>query len=221
MGKTKERWVAGTLRQIGTYVKEGRIGQFEAGHGFKHHYSVARDALRIALQDDIRVDEGVLLVGGCTHDFEQRGQVNPGKLRAFFLDELKLEPEFVDRVLDAIGNHSLDDKPETVEGEIIWAADKANYPNPGRFRDVAASIRQTGNTGERQAAIVKLHSGFAEKWVRGIMGIPLSPLMQKYPTAMELFNERVGETLKYIRNEGRDVFGSWADLYDQKHQEKQ
>ncbi|MGD8744633.1 MAG: hypothetical protein PVJ52_03505 [Candidatus Woesebacteria bacterium] len=213
----REKKVTKIMDRIGEAVANEDIGVFESGHGYEHHYRVAKDALRIARKDGVPVDENVLLVASCTHDFEQRGGVEPDELREFFLSDLELEEKFVDKVIDAVSNHSLDKIPTTVEGEVVWVSDKANYPDPERFKEVVRYIEKNYDSENRPEEINRFYEGLAEKWVRGTVEIPNHPLMKKYPESMRLFERRLKETLKYIRGDGQEVFKDWLVLYNQKH----
>jgi len=210
----KERSIAPILRSIGKSVNDGKIGNLELEHGYDHHKSVAQDALYIYKNDQLqgKVDIELLLTSACVHDFIQRGNLNPTDLENI-LSQKGLKDTFIKNVLRTVNNHELEKIPDTPEEEILWLADKINYLDPDRFRDVHKMVNSITDPKKREQLLSYLNRNFKDKWIKGVQLLPKSPLMQKYPSAQKLLAKRKEETIEFMENDGNNIFSDLLEEY--------
>lgn len=205
-----ERSVAPILININSAFKNGSVGKLEFNHRFEHHYDVTKDIVRICKGDKVKISDSQLdklLVAGSVHDLMQRGVHKEESSLVNFLIDNGANAQLATEVINILSEHTQDAKPETLEQRILWAADKANYPSMQRFTAGANAVRNGTQSLE------ELSERYLSLWVNGSIIIAESPIMEQFPTAMNLFEKRMKKVLDYIGGEGNDVFDTWLQAY--------
>jgi hypothetical protein len=116
---------------------------FDAAHDYKHHKTVADNCLNIIrlenLQDKVNLD--VLISAAYWHDFERGTEGDYKKAKkdndgiSRLLKKENVPENFINQVNKLIDEHSFHSDQVSLEGKILFDADKLEYVSLYRFKD--------------------------------------------------------------------------------------
>lgn len=211
----ESRSIKNVLSNIERYVNKNQEN-FEPEHGYQHHFQVAKDALRIARnyhkRTGVDIDLNSLMIACCVHDISHRGNCTQDEINTVLINSGVVEDK-LEKIHDIASTHSYDSKPNTIEGKILWVADKINYVDPDRFASQAEKLRLLSDD-ERQRVVADLEDKYVEKWLRAVNQIPNHPIIKDFPDAIDIFNARLLETLNFFRIESFDIYEPVVTAYD-------
>lgn len=120
---------------------------YDPAHDLAHHLEVMRNGLKIAhnLEETEKLDFDVLRIAAMWHDVPmENGAVKDATATAEFIkekmQELGFHQDSIDKVYSAISLHSFDSSPDTIEGKVLYDADKLELINPQRFIRYAKAV---------------------------------------------------------------------------------
>ena len=105
---------------------------FDLAHDISHHYRVYEYCLKIIRAEDLNVNYDVLTICSWWHDLEDRKGEKVLKLTTT-LKRYECKKDFIKKIIKVIREHSFCKKPTTLEGKILFDADKLEYVNPFRL----------------------------------------------------------------------------------------
>lgn len=114
-------------------IKESLMNDpFDAAHDFDHHLRVYRGCQKIAKAEHLSVNWKVLTIAAWGHDLGGRTGDETKRLEKI-LAGYKYPQEFINRVLSVIREHSFGKKQDTLEGRVLYDADKLEYVSSARL----------------------------------------------------------------------------------------
>lgn len=148
------------MNQLDQLLDEARVrlhdAPYDAAHDLAHHLEVLRNALQLAHElKDEHIDFDALRVAAMWHDIPHEtgsdkaseGTANHLKVK---MQQMDFHKDFIDTVYDAVSLHSFDQEPTTIEGKILFDADKLELLNIARFNRYNKAI-ETGKITEEKA----------------------------------------------------------------------
>ncbi len=111
---------------------------FDIVHDLKHHQLVVKNCVDIIREEKLTPDEEVVITSAWWHDVEKSYKsANSADSTVSFLKkiarEMHIDPAFVDQCVHTILQHSFRQSQTTLEGKILFDADKIEYVNDGRI----------------------------------------------------------------------------------------
>jgi len=113
---------------------------FDAAHDLDHHLAVTGNILEIYDREKLQgqVDLDRLVCAGLFHDLERGSKEHD--LAAQKMKDVGASSEFVQSVISLINEHSFDDKQVSLEGRVLWAADKIEYLSVDRSKKATSKL---------------------------------------------------------------------------------
>lgn len=147
------------MNQLDQLLDEARVrlheSPFDAAHDLAHHLEVLRNALQLAHDlNDEKIDFDALRVAVMWHDVPHEGgtdkaseaTANHLKIK---MQQMGFHKDFIDSVYDAVSLHSFDQQPTTVEGKILFDADKLELLNVARLNRYNKAVESGQITAEK------------------------------------------------------------------------
>ncbi|HPA25747.1 MAG TPA: HD domain-containing protein [bacterium] len=111
----------------------------DPAHDYEHARSVFLDALKILKRSELKVDMNIIALSAWWHDvgrlYKNVGHEKISAKMAYDnLVELSFDKKNCLLVYNAIVNHKWSMKPKTIEGKIIYDADKLNFISIQRWK---------------------------------------------------------------------------------------
>lgn len=101
-------------------------------HDIEHHENVARNCQKIIDQEDLNINSTNIIIAAWWHDAEtQQGDT---KLLQKEMKILEFDRDIITSVANIILTHTYGKKPQTIEAQVLFDADKMEYFNPERMR---------------------------------------------------------------------------------------
>lgn len=164
---------------------------FDTLHAVSHHQQVWDNCNWIVEQEGLNPDMEVLEVAAWWHDVE-RGS-DGFTLMQETLRQLGAKEEFIGKVLGAVGSHSFGQNQETLEGKILYDADKLEYLSVDRLKALLALREQKGMGKKR-------FNYYKEAWAERINGVRGS---FHFDSASKKFEKDLKKFLKFARKDPR------------------
>lgn len=120
---------------------------YDAAHDLGHHLEVMARALELAHQLDNGADVDALRLAVMWHHLplDEQGQKN-SKQTVDALQKKMVEsnfrPEFSEKVIQAVSAYALDQQPTSLEGKILYDADKLELLNSNRWQRYATAVER-------------------------------------------------------------------------------
>ncbi len=126
---------------------------YDEGHDLTHHLEVWGNAQDIANNINIEVDKDALYIACMWHDvvitdiedrnFKQRGRIvdSTSNYLEGLLRKDGFSDSFIDKTILAIRLHEYKRKPTTVEGKILYDADKLEYIGLNRWKRIFHTLK--------------------------------------------------------------------------------
>lgn len=121
---------------------------YDVAHDLAHHLEVLRNALQLAHElSDEELDFDVLRIAALWHDIPVPGSVEKNSERtAEYLEqkmhEIGFHKDFIKKVYDAVSRHSFGQQPTTIEGKVLYDADKLELLNLQRLSRYHRAVEQ-------------------------------------------------------------------------------
>jgi HD superfamily phosphodiesterase len=111
---------------------------FDIVHDLEHHEQVVANCLDIIKQEGLQPDMDVIITAAWWHDVEKSYETknSADKTIVFFRKTAEIfgaDDEFINQCVDTIQQHSFSQPQRTLEGKILFDADKIEYVNDGRI----------------------------------------------------------------------------------------
>ncbi len=131
------------MNQLDQLLDEARVrlheSPFDIAHDLAHHLEVLRNALQLAHDlEDPSIDFDALRVAVMWHDVphedgtEKASEATANHLKVK-MQQMGFHKDFIDKVYDAVSLHSFDQEPTSIEGKILYDADKLELLNVARI----------------------------------------------------------------------------------------
>jgi HD superfamily phosphohydrolase YqeK len=113
---------------------------YDPGHDLLHHELVWTNCQMIVKGEQLedQIDQDLLHTAAMWHDWERDQE--PVKTRAI-LQDLEVPAHFIEKIISLIGEHSFEDSQITLEGQILYDADKLEYLSLPRYNAVIEATR--------------------------------------------------------------------------------
>jgi HD superfamily phosphohydrolase YqeK len=131
------------MDQLDQLLDEARLrlqdSPYDIAHDLVHHLEVLRNALQLAHDiKDPKIDFDALRVAAMWHDVpHQPGAEKSSEATANYLklkmQQMGFDKDFINKVYDAVLFHSFSQEPITIEGKILYDADKLELLNAARI----------------------------------------------------------------------------------------
>lgn len=105
---------------------------YDAAHNFHHHERVWSNTQQIIKKEKLLIDEEALCIAVWWHDVDKGSVGSPRFMRAahqYHIPQLK-----IDAILAIMNQHSFDDEQTTMEGKLLFDADKLEYVSLVRWK---------------------------------------------------------------------------------------
>jgi hypothetical protein len=161
----------------------------DAAHDWEHHKAVAINCLKIVDGEGLwgQVNIVNLFKAALFHDLERGSKEHDVATQA--LRKSGCTDENLKEVVGLINEHSFNDKQVTLEGRILWAADKIEYVSKKRAALAMENLSK-----------IELFF-YIRLWEIRIKSVIAKFPSLGLPTASDIFKTRFGELKAYVESE--------------------
>lgn len=111
---------------------------FDIVHDLEHHQLVMTNCVEIIKREQVPIDKDIILTSAWWHDVEKSYQTaNSSDSTIIFFrktaQELHADSDFIDQCCLTIAQHSFSQSQTTIEGRVLFDADKIEYVNDIRI----------------------------------------------------------------------------------------
>ncbi|MDP1721578.1 MAG: HD domain-containing protein [Candidatus Gottesmanbacteria bacterium] len=117
-----------------------RASPYDAAHALDHHQRVWNNAKWIIKHEKLEVDDEALYIAAWWHDVD-KGSSNDPRLIAV-LRRHRVPQSRIDTILAIMNQHSFEDEQTTIEGKILFDADKLEYVSRERWSKFLTALQK-------------------------------------------------------------------------------
>lgn len=126
---------------------------YDEGHTFQHHEQVWTNAKKIIKHEKLAIDKIALQIACLWHDvlvnnvkdrnFIGRSSIIVDTCRylSSLMNQLNFDQETIDKTTTAIGEHERRSIPKSLEGKVLWDADKLEWLSLKRWKKIYQSYK--------------------------------------------------------------------------------
>ena len=113
---------------------------YDLGHDLNHHYNVYDNVYHIILNENIiKINWDLVTVAAWWHDVDRDNNKHPRFTLA--AKSLSIDDEVLEQIINIINTHSFTDRrSQSIEGKVLFDADKIEYANPTRWIHIDKAI---------------------------------------------------------------------------------
>jgi HD superfamily phosphodiesterase len=159
-------------------------------HQLNHHESVRSDALRIIEREGLggKLDKDIIKIASMWHDIKRHNSDHKDLRRTLL--SLGADKSFIGKVVDVIDYHSFNQTPVSLEGEVVWDADKLQYVLVER---IAMFLRAVNKGIVSEDEIAKNRDLWQQR-------VPEVPQKLHFDASRQIFAKRLEDVRKLIEN---------------------
>ena len=108
-------------------------------HDIRHSYHVYINCLEICEKEKLSLNLEVLEVCSWWHDLDREKDVSEKLIR--ILKQNNFNNKFINKCEEVINSHPFGSKQESLEAKVFFDADKLEYVNPLRFKQLLQAVK--------------------------------------------------------------------------------
>lgn len=135
-----------------------RASPYDEAHAIDHHQRVWNNAKWIIRKENLQVDRDALCIAAWWHDVE-KGKNNNHRLTNV-LQQHHIPQNRIDAILAIMNQHSFEDEQTTIEGKILFDADKLEYVSLARWKRFLPMLQKNPS---KKDALIAYQKALAER----------------------------------------------------------